>query len=282
MADTFSYRFYYYTLRTALSHAVFPNKKKTREESSVKEQYSGNYSEETNETFMMKRRSMFLNGKHVPDFPVIEHKKILMKRFADVFTEFKPESLLELGSGRGFNILSLAVLCPDIKKMRGVELSPRGVETARMNFKNPPLALLSQLTSVSKEEVARRLAGRDIDFVEGSITKLPFENKSFDAVFSNSVIEQIPKEYPSVFSEALRVARKVGVWSEPFREAQRHHPMKLLFLKNTDHFRSSFKEVEKVGWRVRDFEISELQKFEFNTGFLTATPSGEKRYQDSF
>jgi len=277
MADTFSYRFYYFTLRTALSHAVFPNKRKARLETSVKKQYSGNYSEETNEGFMQRRRSMFIKGKHVPDFPVIEHKRVLLKQFSEIFLRFDTESVLELGSGRGFNILSLAVLCPEIKKLRGIELSPHGVETAKRNFRNPPLALLSELTSVSEEEVAQRLAGRDIDFVEGSITKLPFESKSFDAVFSNSVIEQIPKEYPSVFSEASRVARKVGVWSEPFCEAQRHHPMKLLYLKNTDHFRASYKDIEKCGWTVRDFEISDLQKFEFNTAFVTATPSGEKR-----
>jgi SAM-dependent methyltransferase len=277
MADSFSYRFYYFTLRTALSHAVFPHKRRERLEASVKDQYSGNYSEETNEGFMQRRRSMFLKGKHIPDFPVVEHKRILLKKFSEIFLRFDTESLLELGSGRGFNILSLAVLCPEIKKLRGVELSPHGVETAKKNFKNPPLALLSQLTSVSEEEITRRLTGRDIDFIEGSITKLPFESKSFDAVFSNSVIEQIPKEYPSVFSEASRVARKVGVWSEPFREAQQHHPMKLLYLKNTDHFRASYKDIETCGWKVRDFEVSELQKFEFNTAFVTATPSGEKR-----
>ena len=271
MADAFSYKFYYFTLRTALSYAIFPRKKKRREEEFVKKQYGGNYSNESNEDFMFKCRSMFMNGRHLPAFPVIEHKKILMKKFVEKFSPFNPESILELGSGRGFNILSLAVLCPYIKKLHGVELSPWGVETARKNLKNPPVELLGKLTEVSADEIVRRLSGRDIGFVEGSITNLPFENKSFDAVFSNSVIEQIPKDYPKVFGESARVAKVVGVWSEPFREAQKHHPMKLLYLKNTDHFRASFKEVMTAGWRINDFEIPELQKHEFNTGFLTAS-----------
>jgi len=97
---------------------------------------------------------------------------------------------------------------------------------------------------------------------------LPFSDSSFDAVFSNSVIEQIPKEYPKVFSECFRVARSVGIWSEPFAEAQGLNIFYRLYLKNIDYFRASYKEVLNSGWKFISFVVPDIQKKMFKTGFL--------------
>ncbi|OHA20072.1 MAG: hypothetical protein A2836_02545 [Candidatus Taylorbacteria bacterium RIFCSPHIGHO2_01_FULL_45_63] len=264
------YKFYYNVLRQALGQALSPNKHKVRSEDFVKAEYAKNYTRETNDDFMHKTYDVFINGTKAL-YPVIEYKKILLEMFARKLSSFAPKSLLELGSGRGFNILTLALLCPHIHTFRGIELTSEGVAMAKQNFANPPFEILTHLTGLSKEEITKRLSGRDIDFVEGSIRSLPFPSNSFDAVFSNSVIEQIPRDYQIVFSEAARVCRTVGVWSEPFFEAQNHHPFKLLYLRNIDYFRASYKEVEKAPWRIFQFETPAIQKYIFNTGFLTCT-----------
>jgi len=269
MKDRFSYKFYYHILRRAISQTIRPGRRVKRSESFVKEEYTGNYGTETNYDFMYKRQDVFLDGRKAL-YPVIEYKKVMMRMFADKLSSFAPDSLLELGSGRGFNILTLAILCPSIRRIRGVELSPKGVLQAKENLKNPPVDILRHLTGLSPEEIRKRLAGRDIDFVEGSIRELPFKDGEFDAIYSNSVIEQIPNDYYKVFAEASRVAAKVGIFSEPFFEAQRYHPFKLLHLKNIDYFRASFWEVEKCGWKVFQYETPNLQKYVFATGMLTA------------
>lgn len=260
-------KFYYHILRTALSYALFPNKKIKRQEMVVKDTYSQNYNVMSNEDFMY-RQERFLTSRRFVIWPVIKHKKFLMESFVQRLKKYNPKSILELGSGRGFNLLSLAVMMPELKVIRGVELTAEGVKTAKANIKNPSLKILSEITGLKEAEVAKRLFGRDIDVVEGSIRKLPFRDNEFDAVFSNSVIEQIPDDYLLVFGEAFRVAGKVGVWSEPFREAQNGNPFKLLYLKNIDYFRASYKEVGKVGWRIDDFSVPTDQKFVFSTGFL--------------
>ena len=245
-----------------------PQKQLSRKESFVKKEYEGNYARETNNDFMFKTQHAFLNGA-LCLYPVIEHKKAYMRMFADKFISHGITSLLELGSGRGFNILSIAVLCPEIKKLRGVELTAGGVATAKANFRNPPVEILRYITGLDEKTIRERLLGRDIDFVEGSITDIPFRDGEFDAVFSNSVIEQIPRDYDVVFREAYRVATKAGFFSEPFHEAQRKNIFKLLHLRNIDYFRAPYEDVKRAGWKVFQFEIPPLQKFVFNTGLLS-------------
>lgn len=230
--------------------------------------YGGNYMRETNEAFMYKQALAYERGKPVTR-SVLEYKRALLQRFADKLNASGSESVLEFGSGRGFNLLALAVLCPRLKILQGIDLTKEGVACARQNFNEPPFAILESLTGASRDAIKKRLAEVALSAVEGSITALPFDDGSFDAVFSNSVIEQIPRDYPSVFKEAHRVAKTIGIFSEPFAEAQGLNVFYRLYLKNIDYFCASYRVVEDAGWRITHFEIPQLQKAVFNTGVLT-------------
>ena len=253
--------FYYHVLRTALSRTLYPVKTVKRSERYVSRQYGANYQTETNKEFISSRHKVIVNGK-VLLLSVAEHKRFLLTHFADLFKKFNPDSVLELGSGRGFNLLSLAALLPEVKIFKGIELTAEGVAVARENIANPPIDIVSRITGLSEDKVKRRLSGRDITVTEGSIRKLPFPDRSFDLVFSNSVIEQIPKDYLIVFQEAARVARRVGVFSEPFMEAQQNW-LDRLYLKNIDYFRASYKDISQAGWQIVSFEVPDIQKFVF-------------------
>lgn len=269
-------KFYYHIFRGTISRWFFVGKRFVRTESHVKDQYGQNYETETNHNFLFQKKKMLIDGK-LAIWPVIEHKKFVLKKLSQKINAFSPESLLELGSGRGFNLLTLAVLLPNLKVIRGVELTPEGVRVAKENIISPPIEILSELIGFDQLEVRRRLLNRDIEVVEGSIRGLPFPDKTFDVVFSNSVIEQIPDDYLRVFRESFRVAIKGGVWSEPFREAQKNNLFKILYLGNIDYFRASYKTVSRAGWQIKDFEVPRIQKFVFNTGFLIAEKTGDNK-----
>jgi arsenite methyltransferase len=51
---------------------------------------------------------------------------------------------------------------------------------------------------------AEEMAVRNIDFVEGEVERLPFEDETFDVVISNGVIDLIPDK-DAVFAEIGRV-----------------------------------------------------------------------------
>lgn len=80
---------------------------------------------------------------------------------------------------------------------------------------------------------AQRLRDRDgfaqVDFLEGSIDALPFEDETFDVVISNGVINLSPVKH-RVFSEAARVIRSGGrlaiadiVSAKPLKERTRRN-----------------------------------------------------------
>ncbi|MDO8510303.1 MAG: class I SAM-dependent methyltransferase [bacterium] len=239
-----------------------------RTEAVVSHDYARNYLRETNESFMYKEVPVIKNGKRML-YPVIEHKRFLHQLYAGKIRSLGAKSLLELGSGRGFNVLSLALLCPNLTMIRGVELTKEGVDVARENLKNPPIKILEHLTELNETEMRKRLKEIDIEFVQGTARLLPFYDGSFDVVMSNSVIEQIPNDYGDVFKEAYRVSKGAGIFGEPFKEAQGRDIFRQMYLKNIDYFRYSYKVTEEAGWKIFEFAIPPIQKFHFNTGVLT-------------
>jgi len=112
-----------------------------------------------------------------------------------------------------------------------------------------------------------KIKNRDIEVIQGSIRSLPYKDNTFDFVYSNSVIEQFPRDYMLPFEEAYRVTSNAAFFSEPFKEAE-PNILRRLHLKNIDYFNASYHEVEKVGFSVRSFFVPTLQKFAFNTGNL--------------
>ncbi|OHA32396.1 MAG: hypothetical protein A2928_00105 [Candidatus Taylorbacteria bacterium RIFCSPLOWO2_01_FULL_45_15b] len=258
--------FYYYVTRSALSRFL-RRRLVERTEAFVADAYEEAYEKTTNDVFFKTERAWYFGNEIVQ--PRIGYKKDLLNIFSEKIRSFEVHSVLELGCGRGLNLLALALLCPSLEKIVGIELSEKGVERAKANIANPPLVALTFITGIEKKEILRKLAMSKIEIVQGSARDLPFADRSFETVFSNSVIEQFPVDSSIVFKEAARVSSKIGIFSEPFLEAQRGNIFKILYLGNIDYFKASYKMVRNYGWDILEFKIPPFQKYEFNTGFLT-------------
>jgi len=99
------------------------------------------------------------------------------------------ETVLDLGSGPGFDSFLAAQKVGKKGKVIGVDMTPEMIAKARGN--------------------ARKGKYTNIEFRLGEIEKLPVENNSIDIVISNCVINLSPDK-EKVFKEAFRVLKPGG------------------------------------------------------------------------
>lgn len=104
--------------------------------------------------------------------------------------ELKPgETVLDLGSGAGFDAFLAAQRVGDSGKVIGVDMTHEMVEKARAN--------------------AKKLNMSNVEFRQGEIEKLPVPDNSVDVVVSNCVINLSPDK-SAVFKEICRTLRPGG------------------------------------------------------------------------
>ena len=99
------------------------------------------------------------------------------------------ETVLDLGSGPGFDSFLAAQKVGKKGKVIGVDMTPEMIAKARGN--------------------ARKGKYNNVEFRLGEIEQLPVENKSVDIVISNCVINLSPDK-EKVFKEAYRVLKSGG------------------------------------------------------------------------
>lgn len=101
----------------------------------------------------------------------------------------KGETVLDLGSGAGFDCFLAANKVGETGKVIGIDMTPEMVEKAREN--------------------AEKGGYKNVEFRLGEIEDLPVEDSSVDVVISNCVINLSPDK-ESVFKEAFRVLTPGG------------------------------------------------------------------------
>ena len=99
------------------------------------------------------------------------------------------ETVLDLGSGAGFDCFLAASRIGGKGRVIGVDMTPEMVEKAREN--------------------ARKVNSANVEFRLGEIENLPVADNSVDVVISNCVINLSP-EKGRVFTETLRVLKPGG------------------------------------------------------------------------
>lgn len=187
-------------------------------------------------------------------------KNIIIQMLDGVFNQLECGNVLEVGSGRGDNIVSLALKNPGLN-LTGLEFTESGLRRGRELANNPQFAV----NTVDVIEPSG-LNGDKVSFVKGSALEMPFRDDSFDAVFTTLSLEQIPYDYPKVLQEIKRVASKYAVFLEPFSEA--NNLKGWLHLKKFDYFRFSYSKFKDFGFKPRCFFTDYPQKANQGSGLL--------------
>lgn len=99
------------------------------------------------------------------------------------------ETVLDLGSGAGFDCFLAARQVGEAGHVIGVDMTPEMLATARKNARSSRL--------------------HNVEFRLGEIEHLPVDDESVDVIISNCVINLSP-EKPQVFREAFRVLKPGG------------------------------------------------------------------------
>ncbi|AKB17733.1 MULTISPECIES: arsenite methyltransferase [unclassified Methanosarcina] len=106
------------------------------------------------------------------------------------FAELKPgDTVLDLGSGAGFDCFLAAQRVGSSGKVIGVDMTPEMVEKAQVN--------------------ALQYGYLNVEFRQGDIEALPIDDRSVDVIISNCVINLAPDK-EKVFREAFRVLKPEG------------------------------------------------------------------------
>jgi SAM-dependent methyltransferase len=104
--------------------------------------------------------------------------------------ELRPgETVLDLGSGGGIDVLLSARRVGPGGKAYGLDMTEEMLELARAN--------------------ARHAGARNVEFLRGHIEDIPLPDHSVDVVISNCVIN-LSADKPAVFAESYRVLRPGG------------------------------------------------------------------------
>lgn len=101
----------------------------------------------------------------------------------------KGETILDLGSGAGFDCFLASRATGETGKVIGVDITPEMVAQAKKN--------------------AEKGNYKNIEFKVGAIENLPVESESVDLIISNCVIN-LSNQKEQVFKEAFRVAKSNG------------------------------------------------------------------------
>jgi SAM-dependent methyltransferase len=101
----------------------------------------------------------------------------------------KGETVLDLGSGAGFDAFLSAMKVGWKGYVIGVDMTPGMISKARKN--------------------AKKLWFKNVEFRQGEIERLPLEDSSVDVIISNCVIN-LSLDKRSVFNEAFRVLKPGG------------------------------------------------------------------------
>ena len=112
--------------------------------------------------------------------------------FIQILKKLKFESVLELGSGFGWNLkrINNEFKC---QKISGIDFSKPQIENSKAFLNN-----------------------EKIDITEGDIENLPYENNSFDLLFTFGVMMNVHKsKVDKVIEEAIRVSKKYIIHVEP-------------------------------------------------------------------
>lgn len=101
----------------------------------------------------------------------------------------KGDHVLDLGSGAGNDCFVARAIIGDTGKVTGLDITEPMIRKARENSK--------------------KLGFRNVEFVNGDIEEMPFDEKTFDVVISNCVLNLVPDK-AKAFSEIYRVLKPGG------------------------------------------------------------------------
>lgn len=166
----------------------------------------------------------------------------------------QPQSVLEVGSGNGANLLFLSGRFPQTR-FAGLELTEQGVKCGR-DFQSAYDRFPAELAEYSPQPQRDDTAFKRIEFHQGSAQSLPFADGSFDLVLTVLAVEQMESIRADALREISRVAKKHVLMIEPFADLN-DKGLRRQYIESKDYLRARIDELPRYGlepqWATADF-----------------------------
>lgn len=166
-----------------------------------------------------------------------------MPAIAAAFDLAKPTTALEVGAGRGLNLFTLSARFPDVA-WTGIELTEAGVARAQSVQKETTLPPV--IANYCPWPVSDPVAYQRIDFQQGDATRLPFDDNSFDLVFTRQALEQMESVRDGALEEISRVAKTHVILLEPFADFNQS-TLNKNFVRAKDYFSLPVADLARFG-----------------------------------
>jgi ubiquinone/menaquinone biosynthesis C-methylase UbiE len=225
---------------------LFKKGRKARDMEFVKERYEENWENVDLSKFRPDSSNTCYGNWQGELFEMVRHgpKRAHLYVLSEIFDSLRPKKVLEVGCGIGVNLAFLCRRFP-ITEFSGLELTESGIKRAKKIVKNPPKELIDFYPfSVSPKQIYDSLPVLH----QASAGDLPFEDNSFDLVYSVQALEQMNRIRFEVFKEIYRVTSDYACFIEAFKDYNKGSLA--LNMIERDYFRGSIKELNDHGLKV--------------------------------
>lgn len=172
-------------------------------------------------------------------------RRLQTLRLMKLINKIKPKSVLDIGCGNGERLLQLACRFPEVK-FTGVDLTQGGIDTAKniQTFDELP----ESLVNISPETLIDLKAHKNIEFICASAKNLPFDDNSFDLVYTSLALEQMELIREEVLKEIYRVSNQYVSFYEAFKEYNQSLQHRA-YIYGEGYFKGSIDDLKKLSFR---------------------------------
>ncbi len=210
-------------------------------------------------------RPVTWRGEHISASPWATNRVSLL-RLARLIEVARPAHVLEVGTGNGLYPLLLSCAFPDVK-FCGIELTAEGVAAAAdfQYLETLPEPLLRFLPLPVRDPTAFRR----VVIEQGSARSLPYQDASFDLVFTCLALEQMEVIRKQALSEIARVAKRWASFIEPFGDVNTKG-LQRAYIYGMNYFRGRSSDLPRYGLRPLLLSSDFPQVFYMNIAHVVA------------
>ena len=187
-------------------------------------------------------------------------RRLQTLRMMRLIEELKPKRVLDIGCGNGERVLLLACRFPDVQ-FTGLDLTQEGIDIAKSIQKLDRLP--ESIAKYSPEPLLDVTAHKSAEFTCASAKEIPYEENTFELVYTSLALEQMELIREEVFKEIYRVSSNYVSLYEAFHDFNQGLIQKS-YIYCEDYFKGYLSDLKDIGFKTTHVMENLPQKVNMN------------------